>query len=73
LELVFQNHPHDYQKIESRNVTQGVHEHLLNFPADLLVMVAHPHGFLEHFFIKNHTAAMAYETSIPLLILHDKA
>ena len=72
LELAFQNYPHDYQKIESRNVTEGVHEHLLNFPADLLVMVAHPHGFLEHFFIKNHTAAMAYETSIPLLILHDK-
>lgn len=57
---------------EDNSVTRGISDFLLQHPAELLAMIAHRHNFFERVFSKSHTSAMAYETSIPLLILHDK-
>lgn len=57
---------------EDSSVTRGISDYLLQHPAELLAMIAHRHNFFERVFSKSHTAAMAYETSIPLLIMHDK-
>lgn len=72
IDNLFAGIQHDYVNVESISVTQGVNDHLAKNPAQLLVMVAHKHSFFERIFSKNHTAAMAYETHIPLLVLQDK-
>lgn len=72
IENLFNGITHDYVDVESVSVTQGVNDYLAKNPAQMLVMVAHKHSFFERIFSKNHTAAMAYETHIPLLVLQDK-
>lgn len=72
MQQAFTGYKFDFKTIENPSVTHGVNEYLQKYPADLLVMMAHKHGFLEQLFTKNHTAAMAYATHTPLLILQDK-
>lgn len=72
VENLFTGIPHDFVTVESASVTSGVNEFLAKNPCQMLVMVAHKHSFFERIFSKNHTAAMAYETHIPLLVLQDK-
>ncbi|QEC42004.1 universal stress protein [Pseudobacter ginsenosidimutans] len=72
LEAIFNGRQVTWVTTEDSSVTRGISEYLLQHPAELLAMIAHRHNFFERVFSKSHTTAMAYETSIPLLILHDK-
>jgi len=72
LESIFNGRQVSFVTTEDGNVTRGISEYLLQHPAELLAMIAHRHNFFERVFSKSHTTAMAYETSIPLLILHEK-
>lgn len=72
LEAIFNGRQVNWVTTEDSSVTRGISEYLLQHPAELLAMIAHRHNFFERVFSKSHTTAMAYETSIPLLILHDK-
>jgi nucleotide-binding universal stress UspA family protein len=72
LENLFMGRQVNWVTIEDSSVTHGISEYLLQHPAELLAMIAHRHNFFERVFSKSHTTSMAYETSIPLLILHDK-
>lgn len=72
LEAIFNGRQVTWVTTEDSNVTRGISDYLLQHPAELLAMIAHRHNFFERVFSKSHTTAMAYETSIPLLILHDK-
>ena len=72
LEAIFNGRQVSWVTTEDSSVTRGISEYLLQHPAELLAMIAHRHNFFERVFSKSHTTAMAYETSIPLLILHDK-
>jgi len=69
---IFEGHSFSFVTIENNSVTQGINHYLGEYGSDLLVMVAHKHGFFERIFSKNHTGAMAYETHIPMLVLQDK-
>jgi nucleotide-binding universal stress UspA family protein len=72
LGILFEGLPLGFEMLEYASVNEGIHHHLENRPADLLVMVAHKHSFLERLFSKQHTEAMVVETHLPLLILQDK-
>jgi nucleotide-binding universal stress UspA family protein len=69
----FSNYPHEFVTVSGNSVTQGINEYLQHHSSELLVMVAHKHTFFERIFSKSHTASMAYETKIPLLVLQDKS
>lgn len=72
LNNIFQGHLFSFVTIENNSVIGGIHEFLGENNSDLLVMVAHKHGFFERIFSRNHTDAMAYETHTPMLVLQDK-
>lgn len=57
--------------VEDDNVKHGLVEFIQANETELLVMLTHKHSFLERLFNKSQTAAMAYETKVPMLVLHD--
>lgn len=71
-EIVFTNTDHEFVAVSDASITHGINGYLQHHSSDLLAMVAHRHSFFERVFSKSYTTAMAYETRIPLLILHDK-
>lgn len=72
LETAFAGLPHSFYWIEDESVTKGVSNFLTKNGSQMLVMVAHKHGFFERIFSRNHTEAMAYETHVPMLVLQNK-
>jgi nucleotide-binding universal stress UspA family protein len=71
-ERQFDDTDHEFVSFRNDSITQGISDYLQANPAQLLVMVAHTHGFFERIFSRSRTTAMAYETHIPLLVLQDK-
>jgi nucleotide-binding universal stress UspA family protein len=69
---IFEGYDHEYVTVVEATVNQGISKYLERHNCEMLVMVAHKHGFLERIFSKNHTTSMVYETHVPLLILQDK-
>ncbi len=69
---IFASRDHEFVTIQDQSITHGIHEYLQHHSSDLLAMIAHRHSFFERVFSKSYTAAMAYETRIPLLVLHDQ-
>jgi nucleotide-binding universal stress UspA family protein len=72
IETLFEDADHEFVTVTADSITNGINDYLQNKPGQLLVMVAHKHGFFERIFSRSQTTAMAYETHIPLLILQDK-
>jgi nucleotide-binding universal stress UspA family protein len=62
----------EFVTVPDPSVVHGINTYLQTHSSDLLVMVAHKHGFFDRLFSKSRTASMAYETRIPLLVLQDK-
>ena len=72
VERLFNEMSHEFVTVANDSVTHGISDYLQTKAAQLLVMVAHKHGFFERIFSRSRTTAMAYETHVPLLILQDK-
>ena len=70
-DLSFVKFPHSFNTIESENIEKGINDFLVKNPSDILVMVAHRHSFIKRTFGTVHTKNMCYQTTIPLLVLHD--
>ena len=64
---------YSFVKIEDDSVKHGLTEFIESNQTDLLVMLTHRHSFLDRLFNRSQTTSMAYETRIPLLVLHDIA
>lgn len=62
---------HSFEKVEDDSIRHGLTEYVEKNNADLLVMLTHRHNFLERLFKGSQTASMAFETRVPLLVLHD--
>lgn len=62
---------YEFITVSDSNVKHGIVEYMETHDTDLLVMLAHRHGFIERLFNRSQTAAMAYETKVPMLALHD--
>ena len=54
------------------DIRHALNEFIKNRKADMLVMVPHKHGWLEHLIKKSETENMIFHTRIPLLILPEK-
>lgn len=72
LQPILKNIPHTSHIIEDSDIEHGLQRFVQEHSADMLVMVAHHHNFLERLFGIHHTKEMIYQTHIPLLILQDK-
>ena len=68
---VFSGLNYEFVTVEDDNIKHGLVEYIESNETELLVMLTHKHSFLERLFNKSQTAAMAYETRVPLLVLHD--
>jgi len=64
---------YSFVKIEDDSVKHGLTEFIESSHTDLLVMLTHRHNFFDRLFNRSQTTAMAYETKVPLLVLHDIA
>jgi len=62
---------YSFVKIEDDSVKHGLTEYIESSGTDLLVMLTHRHNFFDRLFNRSQTTAMAYETRVPLLVLHD--
>ena len=58
-----------YENAEDKSIQQGILNFIDHHPADLLVMIAHRHSFLERIFETSYTAALNFNVNLPLLIL----
>ena len=70
-ESLMTNIKHDFYTVSDTSVKHGIIEFIETNQTDLLVMLTHRHSFLERLFNRSQTAAMAYETRVPMLVLHD--
>jgi nucleotide-binding universal stress UspA family protein len=72
LERAFEGVEHQFSTIVDDDVEEGIQSFTQNNPTDMLVMVAHRHGLLSRWLGTSHTKLMSYQTTVPLLVLHDK-
>ena len=63
--------PHEFSVVTDESITHGISSYVAEHQVQLLVMVAHKHSFFERLFNRISTTEMAYQTTIPLLVLHD--
>lgn len=62
-----------FHELDEDTVEESILRFTQNHPADLLVMVAHRHGFFERLFGTLFTRDISYKAAIPLLVLEDVA
>ncbi|HSZ86788.1 MAG TPA: universal stress protein [Puia sp.] len=73
LDEIFKNIPHELSIVEAESIMHGINEFTQKNNTQLLAMTMHKHNFFERAFGKNYTKEVAYETKIPLLVLHDNS
>lgn len=71
-DLMFGKIPHDFHTTVSEDIEKGIHSFIEEHPTDLLVMVAHHHNLFERLFGNSHTRLIAYQSHLPVLVLHDQ-
>jgi nucleotide-binding universal stress UspA family protein len=62
---------HSFKYVQDSDVEEGITNHLINNPADMLVTVAHHYGFFERLVHRSIARRLTLHTHIPLLFLHD--
>lgn len=72
LERAFEGVEHQFSTIVDDDVEEGIQSFTQNNPTDMLVMVAHHHSLLNRWLGTSHTKLMSYQTTVPLLVLHDR-
>jgi nucleotide-binding universal stress UspA family protein len=73
LDEIFKNIPHELSIVEAESIMHGINEFTQKNSIQLLAMTMHKHNFFERAFGKNYTKEIAFETKIPLLVLHDNS
>lgn len=61
---------YSFNIIKENDIEEGINKFLNQHPADLLVMVAKEHSFIEQVVGISHTKRMTKQTEIPLLVVH---
>lgn len=70
-DILFSEVKHSFHTIENADIEKGINEFISENPTDMLVMVSHQHNLFERLFNSSHTRLIAYQTQVPLLVLHD--
>ncbi len=68
----FSNQKRQFVTIYGEKIVESIQRFVSAKNTDILAMVAHKHGLFERLFLKNHTAEMSYQTTVPLLVLQSK-
>ena len=68
---LFEGIEHDFVTLSAPGIVEGIKDYCTAHPTDLLVMLKRKHGFFDLLLNGSKTHAMAFQTSIPLLILHE--
>ena len=58
-----------FENAENKSIQEGILKFVDRHPADLLVMIAHRHSFLERIFETSYTTDLNFNVNLPLLIL----
>lgn len=72
VERLLEGIDHQFNTLVDDDVEEGIQGFTQNNPTDMLVMVAHRHSLLNRWLGTSHTKMMSYQTTVPLLVLHDK-
>jgi nucleotide-binding universal stress UspA family protein len=72
LERSLEGVEHQFHTLEDDDVEEAIQSFTQNSPTDMLVMVAHRHSLLNRWLGTSHTKLMSYQTTVPLLVLHDR-
>ncbi len=63
---------HSYHLVSDEKINRGINRFVVKSNADLLCMVHRKRGFLGDLFHKSVTSKEAFDSPVPLLVLHDK-
>ncbi len=69
IESILRGVKHNYRQMEAKSVLEGIENGILEYEADLLVMVPHLANFWDSIILTGNTPEMAIQTHIPLLVL----
>lgn len=69
LEGMLEGIPHSFHAISKRNIIAGIKDFAREHEADLIAIIPRKHDFLEKLLGANHTKAMLFRSTIPILTL----
>lgn len=70
LDRPLQTVPHQFFNMLSKNIGEGIEQHVAQYHNDLVVLIPRDHPFLDRLFHKSITRQVAYHTQVPLLTIH---
>jgi nucleotide-binding universal stress UspA family protein len=62
---------HTFRRVQSNDVENGIINHLVNHPVDIMVVVSHHRGFFENIFHRSMAKRLTLHTALPLLFIND--
>lgn len=69
LDHVLEGIPHSFHTLSKRNVIAGIKDFAREQQADLIAIIPRKHDFIEKLLGTNHTKAMLFKSTIPILTL----
>jgi len=72
LKGLLQDVPADYYSIQHNDFKEAVNTFATQHNIDLIIAIPKKHGFFEGLFHHSHTKALAFHSSIPLLLIHEE-
>ncbi len=71
-ELMWDKYNHSFDIIEGDDIEEGIDKFLKSHPTDLLVMISRKRNFITKITQPSHSKKMTYQTTKPLLVLHEE-
>jgi len=63
---------HSYQHVKNSDIVEGITHYIDKHPTDLLVMIMRKHNLFNALFHSSITKQLAFQTQVPLLVIHEK-
>lgn len=63
---------HTYKHVKNSDIVEGITDYIHKNPTDLLVMIIRKHNLFNALFHTSITKQLAFQTTVPLLVLHEK-
>lgn len=70
--ILYKDNDVSFFNIDGDHIEQTIIDFVENQKVDMLVMLKHKRGFFESLFHRSLTKKMAYHTSVPLMVYHEK-
>ena len=63
---------HSYKHVKNNDIVAGISKYIQKNPTDMLVMIMRKHNLFNALFHSSITKQLAFQTRVPLLVLHEK-